>query len=102
MILAVDDENGGFGRAIALIIMLNCQQRDRQNRVQRRPVELGIQGSLLAEVRSGLQENDRVVLGNAARYKDGELVTPRVEPRPANDVMHEEGGMTDAANDGGN
>ena len=25
-----------------------------------------------------------------------------VEQQPANDVMHEEGGMTDAANDGGN
>jgi RND family efflux transporter MFP subunit len=75
---------------------------DIQNHIQRRPVALGIQGSLLAEVRSGLQQNDRVVLGSGARYKDGEQVTPRVEPQPANDVMHEEGGMTDAANDGGN
>jgi RND family efflux transporter MFP subunit len=75
---------------------------DSQNRVQRRPVELGIQGSLLAEVRSGLRQNDRVVLGNAARYKDGEQITPRIQQQPANDVMHEEGGMTDAANDGGN
>jgi hypothetical protein len=70
--------------------------------VHQRTITLGIQGSLLAEVRSGLQQNDRVVLGNAARYKDGEAITPRVEPQPANDVMHEEGGMTDAANEGGN
>jgi RND family efflux transporter MFP subunit len=90
-----DDHSDGSSKTSVLVL-------DSQNRVQRRPVELGIQGSLLAEVQSGLQENDRVVLGNAARYKDGELVTPRVEPRPANDVMHEEGGMTDAANDGGN
>jgi RND family efflux transporter MFP subunit len=75
---------------------------DSQNHVHRSTVELGIQGSLLAEVRSGLQQNDRVVLGNAARYKDGEAITPRVEPQPANDVMHQEGGMTDAANEGGN
>jgi RND family efflux transporter MFP subunit len=75
---------------------------DSENHVHRRPVILGIQGSLLAEVRSGLQQNDRVVLGSGAHYKDGEQVTPRVEQRPANDVMHEEGGMTDAANDGGN
>jgi multidrug efflux pump subunit AcrA (membrane-fusion protein) len=72
---------------------------DGQNHVHRRAVTLGIQGSLLAEVRSGVQENDRVVLGNAARYKDGETITPRLEPQPANDVMHEEGGMTD---EGGN
>ena len=90
-----DDQPNGSSKNSVLVL-------DRQNRVERRPVELGIQGSLLAEVRSGLQENDRVVLGNAARYKDGERVTPRIEPRPANDVMHEEGGMTDAANDGGN
>lgn len=75
---------------------------DSQNRVHRRTVVLGLQGSLLAEVRSGVQQNDRVVLGNAARYRDGEPVTPRLEPQPANDVMHEEGGMTDAAIEGGN
>jgi RND family efflux transporter MFP subunit len=75
---------------------------DGQNRIERHAVELGIQGSLLAEVRSGVRQNDRVVLGNAARYKDGEQVTPRIEPRPANDVIQEEGGMTDAANEGGN
>ena len=74
---------------------------DSQNHVHQRAVTLGIQGSLLAEVRSGVQQGDRVVLGNAARYKDGETITPRLEPQPANDVMHEEGGMTDA-NEGGN
>jgi hypothetical protein len=52
-------------------------------------------GSLLAEVKSGLEQGDRVVLGNAARYRDGEQITPRMEQQPANDVMHEEGGMTD-------
>jgi multidrug efflux pump subunit AcrA (membrane-fusion protein) len=75
---------------------------DSQNHVHQRAVTLGIQGSLLAEVRSGLHENDRVVLVNTARYKDGEAITPHVESQPSNDVMHEEGGMTDAANEGGN
>jgi len=68
---------------------------DSQNQIHRRAVVLGIQGSLLAEVKSGLQQGDRVVLGNAARYKDGETITPRMEQQPSNDVMHEEGGMTD-------
>jgi RND family efflux transporter MFP subunit len=75
---------------------------DDQNRVRRRNVELGIQGSLLAEVKSGLWQNDRVVLGNAARYKDGEAITPRMEPQSSSDVMHEEGGMTDESGQGGN
>jgi multidrug efflux pump subunit AcrA (membrane-fusion protein) len=92
-LLAVQHDDSG--RPFVLVL-------DGQNRIARRTVALGIQGSLLAEVRSGLRQNDRVVLGNAARYKDGEQVTPRVQPRSANDVMHEEGGMTDAANDGGN
>jgi multidrug efflux pump subunit AcrA (membrane-fusion protein) len=68
---------------------------DDQSRVQRRNVELGIRGSLLAEVKSGLQPGDRVVLGNGARYKDNEQITPRMEQQPTNDIMHEEGGMTD-------
>ena len=76
----------------------------RDNDVHRRAIVLGIQGSLLAEVKSGLQQGDRVVLGNPARYKDGEKITPRLEPQPADDVMHEEGGMTDpqAGAEGGN
>ena len=85
-LLAVQRDDSGNTSVLVL---------DSQNRVERRPVVLGIQGSLLAEVRSGLGQNDRVVLGNAARYKDGEQVTPRVEPQPANDVMQEEGGVTD-------
>jgi RND family efflux transporter MFP subunit len=75
---------------------------DAQNRVRRRNVVFGIQGSLLAEVRSGVRQGDRVVLGNAARYQDGEQITPRMEAQPANDVMHEEGGMTDESGQGGN
>jgi RND family efflux transporter MFP subunit len=90
-----DDQRDDSGKTTVLVV-------DGQNHVHQRTVTLGIQGSLLAEVRSGLQQNDRVVLGNAARYKDDEAITPRVEAQPANDVMHEEGGMTDAANDGGN
>jgi RND family efflux transporter MFP subunit len=92
-LLAVQHDDSGKTSVLVL---------DNQNRVERRAVELGIQGSLLAEVRSGVQQGDRVVLGNTARYKDGEQVTPLIEPRPANDVMHEEGGMTDAAKEGGN
>lgn len=68
---------------------------DSSNRVQVRPVTLGIQGSRLAEVRSGLQAGDRVVLGNAARYRDGEMITPHLEQKAASDVMRQEGGMFD-------
>jgi RND family efflux transporter MFP subunit len=92
-LLAIQHDDSGKTSVLVL---------DSQNRVRRRTVVLGIQGSLLAEVRSGVRQNDRVVLGNATRYKDGERVTPHIEPQPPNDMMHEEGGMTDAANEGGN
>jgi multidrug efflux pump subunit AcrA (membrane-fusion protein) len=59
---------------------------DSQNQVHQPIVELGTQGSLLAEVKSGLEQDDRVVLGNAARYRDGEQITPRMEQQPANDA----------------
>jgi RND family efflux transporter MFP subunit len=86
-------QRGESGQTSVLVV-------DSQNRVHPRAVTLGIQGSLLAEVRSGLRQNDRVVLGSAARYKDGEEITPRMEQQPVNDIMHEEGGMTDASQGG--
>lgn len=85
-LLAIQSDDAG--RTTVLVV-------DSENQVHQRTVELGIQGSLLAEVKSGLQQGDRVVLGNAARYKEGETITPHMEQQPASDVMHEEGGMTD-------
>lgn len=72
---------------------------DGQNQVHRRKVQLGIEGSLLAEVVSGLQLGDSVVLGNATRYREGQRITPHAEPQPASDVMRQEGGMTDPQSD---
>lgn len=85
-LLAVQRDDAG--RSTVLVV-------DSQNHLHQRNVELGIQGSLLAEVKSGLDQGDRVVLGDTSRYKDGETITQRMQPQPANDVMHEEGGMTD-------
>ncbi|HEY0784285.1 MAG TPA: efflux RND transporter periplasmic adaptor subunit [Acidobacteriaceae bacterium] len=74
---------------------------DAQDRVQIRKVQIGLRGSVLAEVVSGLQQGERVVLADPVRYQAGQRVTPRVEPEPASDVMHQEGGMTDPAPDAG-
>jgi RND family efflux transporter MFP subunit len=92
-LLAVQRDDSGKTRVLVV---------DSQHRVHWRDVTLGIQGSLLAEVKAGLQQGDSVVLGNAARYQDGEQITPRVEQKPANDIMHQEGGVTDAGSAGGN
>lgn len=85
-LLAVQRDDAG--RTSVLVV-------DGENRVHVQPVTLGLQGSLLAEVRSGVQQNDRVVLGNTARYQDGERIAPHMKQQPASDVMHEEGGMVD-------
>jgi multidrug efflux pump subunit AcrA (membrane-fusion protein) len=68
---------------------------DANSDAQQRSVQLGIRGSTLVEVTSGLQPGDRVLLGDASRFHGGERVTPRVQPEPTNDIMHEENGVTD-------
>jgi RND family efflux transporter MFP subunit len=68
---------------------------DAQNHIQSRRVTLGLRGSVLVQVLSGLQAGDRVVLGEADKYHPGERVTPVPQQEPANDIMREEGGMTD-------
>ncbi len=88
-LLALDRQNDQQnGHATAMVL-------DQQNRVHPRQIELGIQGSSLIEVLRGLQQGDRVVLGPQGKYHPGERVTPRMQQQPANDVMHNEGGMID-------
>jgi multidrug efflux pump subunit AcrA (membrane-fusion protein) len=71
------------------------------NQIERRTVQLGLRGSTLVEVTSGLQAGDRLVLGDATRFHDSEKVSPQVQQEPANDIMHEEGGVTDPQENAG-
>ena len=71
------------------------------NQIERRTVQVGLRGSLLVEVTQGLADGDRVVLGANATFKDNDTVTPRLQKEPTNDIMHEEGGMTDPSTDNG-
>jgi len=45
--------------------------------IELRKVSLGIQGKSRVEVVSGLQEGDRVVIGNRSQYHEGEKVQPK-------------------------
>ena len=65
---------------------------DTQNKVQPRNVTLGLQGSTLTEVKSGLQEGDRVITGGQSNYQAGETVKPKLEHLPAADVSEEQSG----------
>ena len=70
-----------------------------QNQIETRTVHLGLRGSNLVEVISGLQLGDRVVAQDIGGLQDGETVTPRMQQEPANDIMHETGGVTNPSND---
>ena len=79
---------------------------DSTNRIHTRSVEVGLQGSKLAEIKSGLEPGDRVVLGGQENYAEGELVSPILTQTPSSDVMRESGGVIDMkanaeANNGG-
>jgi RND family efflux transporter MFP subunit len=68
---------------------------DGQNRVHERTVEVGLRGSQLAEIKSGLAEGERVIVGGQDKYQEGERVTPVVEPRRAKDVTRQAGSTID-------
>jgi len=68
---------------------------DADNRVHIRTVVVGLRGSKLAEIKSGIQPGGRVVLGGQENYNDGEQVSPMVVQEPASEVVHESGGVID-------
>jgi RND family efflux transporter MFP subunit len=81
-------------------LVLNRSQRvvyvlDESNHVHERAVEVGIQGSNLAEIKSGLNPGEKVVVGGQEKYQEGEEVSPEVQPTPASETVQETGGMID-------
>jgi len=57
---------------------------DPQNRLQERTITLGAEGNDRVEVISGLQQNDRVVIGNRSQFRAGEHVQPKPIRQAAN------------------
>jgi macrolide-specific efflux system membrane fusion protein len=50
----------------------------RENRIEVRKVQLGVQTESRIEVRSGLREGDLVVTGNRSSLKSGQQVQPKL------------------------
>jgi RND family efflux transporter MFP subunit len=74
---------------------------DSESHVHLRTVEAGLRGSQLAEIKSGLAEGERVILGGQEKYQEGERVIPVVQPRSAKDVTRDSGGTIDLHEDQG-
>jgi len=68
---------------------------DAGNRVHIRNITVGLRGSKLAEIKSGLQPGDKVILGGQENYSEGEEVSPILTQTPASDVLHESEGVID-------
>ncbi len=82
-------------------LVLNAQQQEivfvlgANNHIHIREVQVGLQGTKLAEVRSGLEPGDRVVIGGQEKYHDDEEVNPILASTAASETVHESGGMID-------
>jgi RND family efflux transporter MFP subunit len=68
---------------------------DSENRIRIRTVQVGLRGSKLAEITTGIEPGDRVVLGGQENYTEGERVAPILTQEPASEVVHESGGVID-------
>lgn len=62
-------QSSAEGRGTVLVV-------GSDNRIERRDVTTGIESSSDAEILSGLSENERVVFGEQAQFRPGELVAP--------------------------
>jgi len=77
---------------------------DGSNRIQIREVQVGLEGSKLAQITSGLNPGDRVVIGGQDKYQEGEQVNPLLTTEPSSETVQESGGMIDmkaTSNSGG-
>jgi RND family efflux transporter MFP subunit len=84
---------------VGAIVLHGTQQQayvlDSANTVHIRDVQVGIEGSQLAEIKGGLEPGDRVILGGEEKYRDGETITPRIAPTPASETAPQSGGVID-------
>jgi RND family efflux transporter MFP subunit len=82
-------------------LVLNAQKQETvyvlgaNNHIHIRSVQVGLEGSKLAEITSGLEPGERVVIGGQDKYHEDEEVSPIVASTPASETVQESGGMID-------
>src|ERR1700690_155340 len=69
--LPLQSINRGEDRTTVLLV-------NSQNHVEEREIHTGIEGSDRIQILSGLNEGDRVIVGNLSKYRPGQLVDPKV------------------------
>jgi RND family efflux transporter MFP subunit len=74
---------------------------DSGNHVHRRTVRVGIEGSNLAEIASGLKAGDKVIVGGQEKYQEDEAVNPEIANSQASETVQEAGGTIDLKSEEG-
>jgi RND family efflux transporter MFP subunit len=77
----------GNGRSVYVL--------DDQNHVHLRDVDVGLEGSKLAEIKRGLNPGERVIAGGQEKYHEGEAVNALPIGSQASETVHESGGVID-------
>ena len=84
---------------IEALVLNDREQRvyvlDSANHVHERAVQVGIEGSKLAEIKTGLSAGDRVIVGGQDKYQENEEVSPELETTQSSETVQETGGMID-------
>jgi len=68
---------------------------DADNHVHERAVQVGLEGSRLAEIKSGLNQGEHVIVGGQEKYQEGELVHPVFTATPVSDLTRAPNSMID-------
>ena len=68
--LPIQAINRGADKATVLLV-------NAQSQVEEREIHMGIEGSNQVQILSGLNEGDRVIIGNLDKYRPGQLLIPR-------------------------
>jgi len=84
---------------VGAIVLHGDQQQvyvlDSGNHVEIRNVKVGIRGNQLAEIQSGVNPGERVIIAAQSKYNQGEAVTPVSEKTDASETAPQTGGMID-------
>jgi RND family efflux transporter MFP subunit len=75
---------------------------DASNRIHVRNVAVGLRGTKLAEIKSGLNQGEHVIVGGQEKYNDGEQVSPILTQTQSSEETKESGGVIDMKSEDNN